>query len=199
MKNYSILIKNIVCTFRIEHKENFDNFLNIFKNAYKPKKFHGIVIKNNMYSVTYMIFRSGAVIATGIKNEMIYNKIGTILVDDFKNHGINLSIISNPKITNIVATTSIHTNINLNTIKVNFNDVCYEPEISPSAIFKITSELDNKATIFLTKSGHIYCSGSKNFHELLNSINSFIKQLSENGIINEEFFSISIEKTTDYR
>lgn len=180
-----IYIKNIVCTFKIQYKENFDNILNILNDvAYKPKKFHGIIIKNDEYGIKFMFFRGGSVNAVGIKSLTIFKKIGDIFIGIFKKNGIDVSIVSNPRITNIIATANVHSQINLASLDQYFDDIDYEPEVYSSAICKIKTYSGNIGTIILTNSGHIYCCGLKNLDELSNLINGFIQQLNELGFIN---------------
>jgi TATA-box binding protein (TBP) (component of TFIID and TFIIIB) len=109
-----IYIKNIVCTFKIKFEENFDNILEILNDvAYKPKKYHGIIIRNDEFGIKFMFFKGGSVNAVGIKSIAIFEKVGDIFIDIFKKKGIDVSIISNPRITNIVATANVHSKINL--------------------------------------------------------------------------------------
>ena len=183
--NKYIYVKNIVCTFKIKYEENFNNIGLILKDiTSERKKFHGIIIKNNEYGCTFLFFRGGSVTVTGLKNIKIMEKLGTIFIDFFKKYGIDAIIISKPKIVNIIVTANLQYKINLESLKLCFDDVNYEPEVYSSAICKIKTEPGNIATIMLTNSGYLYCCGLRDFDEISESINSFIEKLNQLRIIN---------------
>lgn len=88
------------------------------------------------------------------------------------------------KIENIVASTSIEENIDINHVAGLFESSEYDPEHFPGVIVRLERP---KSTVLVFKSGKLVSTGAKGFEEVEDGITRVIDQLSQANIISQVF------------
>jgi transcription initiation factor TFIID TATA-box-binding protein len=83
------------------------------------------------------------------------------------------------KIQNIVASTSLGTELDLPAIAISLDGSKYEPEQFPGLIYRLK---DPKTSTLLFHSGKVICTGAKSLEHVKLAINKVAKQLEEVGI-----------------
>jgi len=83
------------------------------------------------------------------------------------------------KIQNIVASTSLGTELDLPAIAISLDGSKYEPEQFPGLIYRLK---DPKTSTLLFHSGKVICTGAKSLEHVKIAINKVAKQLEEVGI-----------------
>ena len=81
------------------------------------------------------------------------------------------------EIVNLVATSSLNTQIDLFNIAINLDNIEYEPEQFPGAIVRI---YDPKLTMLLFKNGKLICAGAKNEEDIVKGLKKLKKKLKGN-------------------
>ncbi|GAH40920.1 unnamed protein product, partial [marine sediment metagenome] len=147
---------------------------------YHPDRFPGVIMRLENPHATLLIFSSGKMVITGLRKTTDANLAAQQAIEKMQNIGIK---IKNPKITiqNIVATSSLNVNVDLNMLTIMMDNVMYEPEVFPAAIYKMQ---DPKVVFLIFSSGKIVCLGAKVKETIDEAIPILIKQLSESEVTN---------------
>ena len=145
---------------------------------YHPDRFPGLIMRIENPHATLLIFSSGKMVITGLKKTTDASLAAQQAVKKMQNIGFK---IKNPKVTiqNIVATSSLNINVDLNTLTIMMDNVMYEPEVFPAAIYKMQ---DPKVVFLIFSSGKIVCLGAKVKETIDEAIPILIKQLSESEV-----------------
>ena len=83
-------------------------------------------------------------------------------------------------IENVVATGTVHQNIDLNSIVRVFPGVEYRPEQFPGLVYRMRKP---KATTLIFTSGKMVCTGSKSERQAHKAITKVVDELNSNGIV----------------
>lgn len=179
-------IANVVATvsFKLDEKIDLLKILTEIKDTeYNPEVFPGLVMRIKNPKATFLIFPSGKMILTGLRDipyaEFAVNK----LMKKFKRANI---ILTNPdiKITNIVASVDFHSFINLNKGVIRLDNVMYEPEVFPALIYHMQ---EPRAVFLIFSTGKIVCTKIRNKIDLVRAINKLKEQLESLKIMSDEF------------
>jgi len=83
-------------------------------------------------------------------------------------------------IENVVATATIHQNIDLNSIVRIFPSVEYRPEQFPGLVYRLRKP---KATTLIFASGKMVCTGAKSERQARKAVMKVVDELKRNGIV----------------
>ena len=83
-------------------------------------------------------------------------------------------------IENVVATATIHQNIDLNSIVRVFPGAEYRPEQFPGLVYRLKKP---KATTLIFSSGKMVCTGAKSERQARKAVMKVVDELSRNGIV----------------
>jgi len=180
----SYKVVNIVATVinEIDGKIDLNQINQRISNVeYNPERFPGVIMRLENPHATLLIFSSGKMVITGLRKITDANLAAQQAIEKMQNIG---SKIKNPKITiqNIVATSSLNMNVDLNMLTIIMDNVMYEPEVFPAAIYKMQ---DPKVVFLIFSSGKIVCLGAKVKETIDEAIPILIKQLSESEVTNQ--------------
>ena len=177
----SYKVVNIVATVitEIDVKIDLNQIIQKCSNVeYHPDRFPGLIMRLENPHATLLIFSSGKMVITGLKKTTDANLAAQQALEKMQNIGFK---IKNPIVTiqNIVATSSLNMNVDLNTLTLVMDNVMYEPEVFPAAIYKMQ---DPKVVFLIFSSGKIVCLGAKLKETIAEAIPILIKQLSESEV-----------------
>jgi transcription initiation factor TFIID TATA-box-binding protein len=135
----SYKVVNIVATAitEIDGALDLNQIIQKISNVeYHPDRFPGLIMRIENPHATLLIFSSGKMVITGLKKTTDASLAAQQAVEKMQNIGFK---IKNPKVTiqNIVATSSLNMNIDLNVLTIMMDNVMYEPEVFPAAIYKM--------------------------------------------------------------
>ncbi|MBD3254099.1 MAG: TATA-box-binding protein [Candidatus Lokiarchaeota archaeon] len=158
--DFDFKVENVVGTITLEIEEKIDLLKLARKHSeaeYNPERFPGIITRIPEPRATFLIFNSGKIVVTGLKQVDSADKAVEIIVKKIKNAGIK---VENPelKIQNIVASANLHANIDLNRAAIMMDYAMYEPEVFPGLIYRMQ---DPKAVFLIFSSGKVICTGIK--------------------------------------
>jgi transcription initiation factor TFIID TATA-box-binding protein len=172
-----IRVVNIVVSTSLEQDIPLEKMAATLPNTeYNPEQFPGLVIRIKEPKTSALIFSSGKIVCTGAKSmDKVEESIQQIIKSLEK---INVKITIKPviKIQNIVASGSIHMDLNLNTLAMKLKNTEYEPEQFPGLVYKL---LDAKATFLLFSNGKVVCTGTKSEEEVNAALDKLIQNLKK--------------------
>ncbi len=174
----SYKVVNIVATVitEIEEKIDLNQIIQKCTNVeYHPDRFPGLIMRLENPHATLLIFSSGKMVITGLRKTTDANLAAQQALEKMQNIGFK---IKHPIVTiqNIVATSSLNMNVDLNVLTIMMDNVMYEPEVFPAAIYKMQ---DPKVVFLIFSSGKIVCLGAKVKETIDEAIPILIKQLRE--------------------
>jgi len=176
-----ISICNIVTSFKLDRKMDLENLYTYFKeiSTFNKETFNKkvIVIKNPNPKISFLIYRTGSVVATGIKELSVAKESDKILKQLFKKYRIDIDLSTPNRIQNIVAIIKTETEFDIEKLS-RLKIAEYEPEQFPGMIFKFKWE-DKKATFLIFDSKKIVCLGSKNLEDLKLITSKFLHYLKQ--------------------
>jgi transcription initiation factor TFIID TATA-box-binding protein len=178
-----IKIENVVATTSVGRDLDLKAIALALDNAeYEPEQFPGVVYRLKKPKTATLLFRSGKLVCTGAKSiEDVHTAIKTV-IKTVEEAGIPVD--KNPKVEvqNIVASSDLHTELNLNAIAISLglDRVEYEPEQFPGLVYRID---EPKVVALLFGSGKIVCTGAKKVSDIEEAVEKIYHELSTAGLL----------------
>jgi transcription initiation factor TFIID TATA-box-binding protein len=188
-------IENVVATVVVEITEKIDLIKIAGKLAdveYNPERFPGLVMRIQKPRATFLIFSTGKMVVTGLRQATDAKNAVKQAVKNIVNTGIK---ISNPVITiqNIVASGDLHTNIDLNMAAIVMEYAMYEPEVFPGLIYRLK---EPKTVFLIFSTGKIVCTGAKNKEIVREAVIKLNKQVREFGVAKDDLSEAEYQDLT---
>ena len=165
-KYESLKIENIVASGAIADTIDLDLISSKIDNCeLNTKRFPGAVYRITDPKIASLIFSSGKVVLTGIRNKEALDKGLKIIISNMVDVGVECYDKPKVAITNIVCSYNIGKYINLNkvVITLNLENIEYEPEQFPGLVYRIQ---EPKIVALLFSSGKIILTGGKNMEDI---------------------------------
>ncbi|MDD3397991.1 MAG: TATA-box-binding protein [Candidatus Methanomethylophilaceae archaeon] len=150
---------------------------------YNPQQFPGLVYRLKDPKTATLLFRSGKVVCTGAKSlDDVKVAIGKV-AKDIEKAGIFITIEPNIEVQNIVASSDLEQEINLNTVAITLGleKVEYEPEQFPGLVYRLD---DPKVVVLLFGSGKMVCTGAKVPPDVVRAVDKIAAELRAAGLMN---------------
>ena len=176
-KYESLKIENIVASGVIAESIDLVEFSSKVKGCeLNKKRFPGAVYRIQDPKIACLIFSSGKIVMTGIRNDKALADGLAIIIKSLKKAGIKP--LKEPKVavTNMVCSYNLGTRINLNKIVLTLNveNIEYEPEQFPGLVYRIK---DPKIVTLLFSSGKIILTGGKNLEDVKKGVDILEQKL----------------------
>ena len=176
-KDSEYKIQNIVATTSLEKPVPLTKLARTQPNTeYNPETFPGLVLRIKEPKSAVLVFSSGNLVCTGTKSLSQVRKVIDEVIKQLKK--VNVDVTIKPKITvqNIVASGTIHLQLNLNYLALEMENTEYEPEQFPGLVYKLE---DPNATFLLFSNGKLVCTGTKNKQQLEESMDKLLGNVKE--------------------
>ena len=176
-KDSEYKIQNIVATTALEKPVPLTKLARTQPNTeYNPETFPGLVLRIKEPKSAVLVFSSGNLVCTGTKSVSQVKQVVNEVIKQLKKINVNVTI--KPKITvqNIVASGTIHLQLNLNYLALEMENTEYEPEQFPGLVYKLD---DPNATFLLFSNGKLVCTGTKNKPQLEESMKQLLKDVKQ--------------------
>jgi len=156
-----IRIENVVASTSLaDHLDLPRIALRLPEAEYEPSEFPGLIYRMKEPKTAILLFQSGKVVCTGGKSCAQVNASIRTISGLIRKTG--QKVVAKPKIEiqNIVATSNLETEINLNSIALTLglDRVEYEPEQFPGLVCRLDSP---RVVILLFGSGRLVCTGAR--------------------------------------
>ena len=171
----SLKIENIVASGAIADSIDLEIISkNIDGCELNTKRFPGAVYRIENPKIASLIFSSGKVVLTGIRDTDSLDKGLLLIIDKMKNAGITYFDEPRVAITNIVCSYDSGNKINLNKVvmTLNLENIEYEPEQFPGLVYRIS---EPKIVALLFSSGKIILTGGKTIDDVERGV-AFLEQ-----------------------
>lgn len=166
----SLVIENIVASGSIAQSIDLNIISTKIENCdLNVKRFPGAVYRLKDPKMAFLIFASGKIVITGVKNLEDLNKGLGILIEIMKGAGVDCLESPTVAVTNMVCSYDLGIHINLNKIvmTLNLEHIEYEPEQFPGLVFRIS---DPKIVALIFSSGKIILTGGKTITDAQNGV-----------------------------
>ena len=177
----SLKIENIVASGAIAESIDLVEFSGKVRNCeLNKKRFPGAVYHIADPKIACLVFSSGKIVMTGIRNDAALADGLAIVIQSLKDAGIKPLKEPRVMITNMVCSYNLDRYINLNKLAVTFNveNVEYEPEQFPGLVYRI---IDPKIVVLIFSSGKIILTGGKNLDDVRKGLDVLEKKLESLG------------------
>lgn len=177
-------IQNVVASTSIANELDLNALAAAIPDAeYEPSRFPGLVLRMEKPKTAALLFRSGKVVCTGAKSVSDVGVAINLVCDKVEATGFN-GVQRNPKIDvqNIVATSSLEAELNLNAVAVGLGleRVEYEPEQFPGLVFRMQ---DPKVVLLLFGSGKLVCTGARKAEDAYKAVEKIGAELRSLGLL----------------
>jgi len=176
-KYESLKIENIVASGVIADSIDLVALSNNLKNCeLNKKRFPGAIYRIEDPKIASLIFSSGKIVLTGIRNIQTLMDGLAIITKSLKKAGVNTLKEPQVAITNMVCSYDLGKYINLNKVVITLNveNIEYEPEQFPGLVYWIK---DPKIVVLLFSSGKIILTGGKNLEDIKKGLKVLEQQL----------------------
>jgi len=151
-------------------------------SEYEPEQFPGLIYRLKEPKTAILLFRSGKVVCTGAKS--LENVKTAIDLVGQQIAAAGIPVIKNPEIVvqNIVASSDLGAQINLNAIAISLGleKVEYEPEQFPGLVYRIDVP---KVVVLLFGSGKLVCTGARKPSDVEQAVEKITAELKSAGLL----------------
>lgn len=176
-KYESLKIENIVASGVIAESIDLVDFSEKTGNCeLNKKRFPGAVYRIADPKIACLIFSSGKIVITGVRDEKGLADGLAIVLKSLKHAGITPLKAPRVAVTNMVCSYNLDRYINLNKLAVTLNveNVEYEPEQFPGLVYRIA---DPKIVVLIFSSGKIILTGGKTLDDVKKGVDVLEKKL----------------------
>jgi transcription initiation factor TFIID TATA-box-binding protein len=174
----SLKIENIVASGVIAESIDLVDFSEKTKNCeLNKKRFPGAVYRIADPKIACLIFSSGKIVITGVRNDKGLADGLAIVIKSLKDAGVKPLEKPRIAITNMVCSFNLDRYINLNklTVTLNVENVEYEPEQFPGLVYRIH---DPKIVVLIFSSGKIILTGGKTLDDVKKGLDVLEEKLA---------------------
>jgi transcription initiation factor TFIID TATA-box-binding protein len=178
-----IRIENVVATTSVGAELDLKAIALALDGAeYEPEQFPGIVYRIKEPKTATLLFRSGKLVCTGAKSIDDVHKAIKTVIQRVSEAGIRVTKEPKIDVQNIVASSDLQTDLNLNAIAISLglDRVEYEPEQFPGLVYRID---EPKVVALLFGSGKIVCTGAKKTEDIKVAVQKIYDELNTAGLL----------------
>jgi transcription initiation factor TFIID TATA-box-binding protein len=176
-KYESLKIENIVASGAIAESIDLVALSEKVKGCeLNTKRFPGAVYRIEDPKVACLIFSTGKIVMTGMRNTKALTDGLAIVMKSAKKAGVDTLKVPKVAVTNLVCSYDLSTRINLNKIVValNVENIEYEPEQFPGLVYRVK---DPKIVALIFSSGKIILTGGKNLEDIKKGVDVLEQKL----------------------
>jgi transcription initiation factor TFIID TATA-box-binding protein len=177
---FHVKVENVVAFTSLGKDIPLNRLITKIENAeYEPEQFPGLVYRTMDPRAAALIFSSGKIVCTGAKSIDMAKIAMKKVVDRVRQTGVPLPTKFHVQVENIVASSKIKAQLNLEEIAFALENAEYEPEQFPGLVYRIN---DPRVAFLLFSSGKIICTGAHNIEDIHNALSKLKKKLEGIGI-----------------
>ncbi|MFQ5884362.1 MAG: TATA-box-binding protein [Thermoplasmata archaeon] len=149
---------------------------------YEPEQFPGLIYRLKDPKTATLLFRSGKVVCTGAKSLKDVKLAISKVAEQIEKAGIKIEKEPEIEVQNIVASSDLESEINLNAIAISLGleKVEYEPEQFPGLVYRID---DPKVVVLLFGSGKLVCTGARKPEDVERAVEKITEELTQAGLL----------------
>ncbi len=176
-------IENVVASASLGQELDLEAIgLALGGSEYDPGRFPGLIYRIKDPKTAILLFRSGKVVCTGAKS--VEDVRAAVELVSKRIEGAGISITKNPEIEvqNIVATSDLGAQVDLNTVAMTLGltSVEYEPEQFPGLVYRME---EPKVVLLMFGSGKVVCTGARQPSDVERAVARITAELKANGLL----------------
>ena len=178
-----IRIENVVASASLGTTLDLTAIANALDTAeYDPNQFPGLIYRLKEPKTAILLFRSGKAVCTGGRSWKQLDDSITKVAAIIRKSGQNVPAHPKFQIQNIVATSSLESELNLSLVAVTLglDRVEYEPEQFPGLVCRMESP---RVVMLLFSSGKVVCTGARRPSDLQVAMNAMSTELEQSGLL----------------
>jgi len=176
-----IRIENVVASAAVDAEIDLDKVAATLSNAeYEPEQFPGLVLRLTDPKAAILVFSSGKMVCTGAKKPKMVRVAIEKTIKQLKGAGITIRGKATITVQNIVASSDLGVELNLDKIAFSLQNAEFEPEQFPGLVFRV---FDPKVVFLLFRSGKIVCTGAKKQVDVARGVEKLIVELKRIKVI----------------
>lgn len=180
MVEFDIKVENVVAFAILHAKIQLNDLVSKLEDTeYDPERFPGVVYRIKEPRTAILIFSSGKLVCTGARSIAEAKKAVDNVAKMLRKLGVKVPKKYECHIENIVASTRIKADLNLEDIVMMLENTEYEPEQFPGLVYRIK---EPRVAFLLFRSGKIICTGARNLDDIHTALEKFRKNLIGIGI-----------------
>lgn len=177
---FKIKVQNIVAFTILGKPISLELLLKKVENTeWQPEQFPGLVYKITDPRASALIFSQGKIVCTGTKSLEDLDRAMKKIVSRIRQAGIPMPRKYNTKVENIVSSTKIKSELNLDEIASTLENSEYEPEQFPGLVYRIS---EPRVAFLMFTSGRIIIAGAQNFESIKRALQRFKENLEAIGV-----------------
>jgi len=177
---FEVKIQNIVAFTDLGKKVSLEKILQKLENTeYQPEQFPGLIYRMQSPRASALVFSQGKIVCTGTKSMLDLKEAMKAIVNNLRSAGFRLPTEYKTTVENIVASSAIKADLNLDQIAFQLENSEYEPEQFPGLVYRISQP---RVAFLLFKSGRIIITGGRTTDEIHEALGIFRKNLERIGI-----------------
>jgi transcription initiation factor TFIID TATA-box-binding protein len=181
-----IRIENVVASTSLGDRLDLLSIALALNGAeYEPDKFPGLIYRLKEPRTALLLFQSGKVVCTGGKSLRQVEDAIRIVSGILQKGGQKIDMHPIIQVQNIVATSDLESEVNLNTVAVTLglDRVEYEPEQFPGLVCRLT---EPRVVVLLFGSGRMVVTGARRPSDLQLSVQKIATELRAVDLLREE-------------
>jgi len=181
-----IRIENVVASTSLAETLDLQSIALTLDGAeYEPEQFPGLIYRLKQPKTAILLFRSGKVVCTGGKSMHEVEESIHLVATQIKKSGEKINMHPKIEVQNIVATSDLGCEINLNSIAITLglDRVEYEPEQFPGLVYRLE---EPRVVLLLFGSGKMVCTGARRPSDIQVAVQKTRKELLGAGLLTGE-------------
>ena len=178
-----IRIENIVASTSLTDNLDLSSIALALEGCeYEPEQFPGAIWRLKQPKTALLLFRSGKVVCTGGKSQTDVEQAIQMVSKEIRKTGQRITSKPEIIVQNIVASSGLGSEINLNEIAIamGLDHVEYEPEQFPGLVYRMD---DPRVVVLLFGSGKLVCTGAKKPSDVEKAVKKIEKELRVAGLL----------------
>ncbi len=176
-----VRIENVVASASVDAEIDLDKVAATLPNAeYEPEQFPGLVLRLDEPKAAILVFSSGKMVCTGAKEPKIIKQAIEKTLKQIRSAGVKVRGPAKINIQNIVASSDLGVELNLDKISFSLENTEFEPEQFPGLVFRID---EPKVVFLLFRSGKIVCTGGKKPSDVDKGVARLIQELKKIKVV----------------
>jgi len=176
-------IENVVASTSLGEELDLKAIAHVLGGAeYEPEQFPGLIYRIKDPKTATLLFRSGKVVCTGAKSLEHVKTAIELVSKQIQSAGINVKKNPEIEVQNIVATSDLGAQIDLNAVAITLGlgQVEYEPEQFPGLVYRIEKPA---VVLLLFGSGKLVCTGARKPSDVDEAVEKVTAELRANGLL----------------
>lgn len=177
---FLIKIQNIVAYTVLDAKISLEEMLKKLPDTeWQPEQFPGLIYKIKDPRASALIFSQGKVVCTGTKTEEDLRLAMKKIVSKLRGAGVKISEKYETKVQNIVASTKLDGDIELEELAASLENAEYEPEQFPGLVYRIN---EPRVAFLIFGSGRVIIAGAQNEESIHKALGRLVENLGKIGV-----------------